>query len=78
MRTAGVFEGESRTASVWVELIRPTSSARRPGQMARLALVTGRSTPTLAIPQLAIVRDGSEAFVFVENADGTSTDGPSW
>jgi RND family efflux transporter MFP subunit len=70
-RSGGVFGTSDRTLSVWVELDRPPAAPLRHGQLARLALTLGRPEPTLAVPLAAVWRDGTRAFVFIRQTDGT-------
>jgi cobalt-zinc-cadmium efflux system membrane fusion protein len=70
VRTAGVLEGGPQAVSVWIELEATTESLRH-GQMARVAFVTDRLPPVLAVPPTAIVREGTQSYVFVQQPDGT-------
>ena len=70
-RSGRVFGVGDRTLSIWVELARTPTSPLRHNQLARLTLSLGRPGPTLAVPLPAVWREGTQAFVFVQKADGT-------
>jgi len=71
VRSGRTFGSTHRTLSVWVELDADPSISLRHNQMARLTLVQGTTSPTLALPREAVVREGTQAFVFVQKEDGT-------
>jgi RND family efflux transporter MFP subunit len=71
VRSGRAFGGESRTLSAWVELDRPPDAPLLHGQLAHVALTLGRPAPALAVPLAAVVREGTQAYVFIRNADGT-------
>ena len=71
VRSGRSFGGTHRTLSVWVELDEEPDIPLRHNQMARLTLVQGTTSPTTALPHEAVVREGSQAFVFVQKEDGT-------
>lgn len=71
VRSGRTFGTTHRTLSVWVELDDDPGIPLRHNQMARLTLIQGTSGTTLALPRVAVVREGTQAFVFVQKEDGT-------
>jgi multidrug efflux pump subunit AcrA (membrane-fusion protein) len=71
VRSGRTFGSTHRTLSVWVELDDDPSIPLRHNQIARLTLVQGTTSPALALPHEAVVREGSQSFVFVQKEDGT-------
>ncbi|HJT77213.1 MAG TPA: efflux RND transporter periplasmic adaptor subunit, partial [Gemmataceae bacterium] len=71
VRSGRVFGPQDRTLSVWVELERFPEQPLRHNQMARVTLAVRQFPPALAVPLAALVREGTQAFVFVRKADGT-------
>jgi RND family efflux transporter MFP subunit len=69
-RSSEVLEADNRTLAVWVELDAPTSGLLH-NQLARLAITVSQPAATLAVPRAAIVREGSQAFVFEQKQDGS-------
>ena len=68
-RSGRTFGMTHRTLSMWVDLDSPPPAPLRHGQMARLSLVVETHPPTLAVPLVAVVRDGTRTFVFVRTGD---------
>jgi RND family efflux transporter MFP subunit len=64
-RSGRVLNAGDRTLTVWVELDEPPGGLLH-NLLARLTLTVGRPAPTLAVPVTAVVHDGPEAYVFVE------------
>lgn len=71
VRSGRVFGAENRTLSVWVELDQQPEQPLRHGQLAQLSLTAQQHEPTLAVPLAAVVREGTQAFLFLQKADGT-------
>lgn len=71
VRSGRVFGPQDRTLSVWVELDRFPEQPLRHNQMARVTLALRQFPPTLAVPLTALVREGTQAFIFVRKEDGT-------
>jgi RND family efflux transporter MFP subunit len=69
-RSSEVLEADNRTLAVWVELDAPSSGLLH-NQLARLSITIAQPAPTLAVPRPAVVREGSQAFVFVQKQDGS-------
>jgi membrane fusion protein, heavy metal efflux system len=62
------LEPQTALASVWVEVTSPTS-ALRPG-MTGTALLQTRAEASLTVPAAAVVAQGAERYVFVEEGPG--------
>jgi membrane fusion protein, heavy metal efflux system len=58
-----------RTLSIWMELKQMPTFALQHNMLARITIETGSSEPGLAVPHEAIIREGTRAYVFVEQAD---------
>jgi RND family efflux transporter MFP subunit len=71
VRSGRTFDPADRALSVWVELDGPAEPILRHGQMTRITLSVGAYPPTLAVPLGAVVRDGTRAYVFVQQPNGT-------
>jgi multidrug efflux pump subunit AcrA (membrane-fusion protein) len=54
-----------------VELDRLPEQPLRHNQLARVTLSLQQPPPTLAVPIAAVVREGTQGFVFVRKGDGT-------
>ncbi len=67
---SSVGEG-GRTVAVWATLKAVPKTPLLLWMMARLSLVLSESSPTLAVPVDAVLRDGAAAYLFVRRADGT-------
>lgn len=59
---------EKRTIHLWVEVANPEGKLL-PEMFADVTLVTQTATEALAVPLQAILTEGAERFVFVENGD---------
>jgi len=70
VRSARVLTAADQALSVWIEISVPQKPVRQ-NQLARVAIVTDSGVPTLAVPLSAIVREGTQSFVFIEKSDGT-------
>ncbi len=71
VRIGPVVGADSRTQAAWIEFQQPPSLRLQHNMLARVILTTARPSPTLAVPNNAIVRDGLRNFVFVQKTDGT-------
>ncbi len=71
VRSGRVFGPEDRTLSVWVEMDRLPDQPLRHNQLARLSLTVRQTPSALAVPLAAVVREGTQTFVFVRKGDGT-------
>jgi len=60
-----------RTLSIWIELKQMPTFALQHNMLARITIETGGSEPGLAVPHEAIIREGTRAYVFVEQDDKT-------
>ena len=69
VRSGRTFGAVDRTMSVWVELDSTPVAILRQTQMARVCLVVANHPSTLAVPIGAVLREGTQTFVFVRNGD---------
>jgi multidrug efflux pump subunit AcrA (membrane-fusion protein) len=49
----------------------PPDTVLQHNMLARVALPIGRTSPALAVPVTAIVRNGTQAYVFIRDPDGS-------
>jgi len=70
VRSGQVLGTESRTLGVWLELSDQPALPLQHNMLARLSLIVRRPDPSLAVPLEAVVRDGTRAYVFVQQPDG--------
>jgi len=71
VRSGGAVGNAERAVSVWVELTAMPSFSVQHKMLARVTIKTGNSSPMLAVPRDAVVREGSRQFVFVQSGDHT-------
>src|SRR5205823_3489836 len=57
--------------AIWIELENEPLKRLRHGQSARVTLTVATGSPTLAVPLSAVVWEGTQAYVFVEEPRGT-------
>ncbi|MFN9592459.1 MAG: efflux RND transporter periplasmic adaptor subunit [Pirellulaceae bacterium] len=67
-RQSGVIDPDQRGMDFWIELDEDPQIPLRYRQMAQVALALESSSPLLAVPKSAIVREGNRSFVFVKHA----------
>ena len=70
VRSSGVLAPESRTLSAWIRLDQQPERPLLHGQLARITLVRAARPPSVAVPLSAVVREGSQSFVFVKQPNG--------
>ncbi len=70
VRSGRTFGEEERVLAAWARLDAPPSRPLLHGQLARLTIVQGEGPAVLAVPLSAVVREGTQSFVFVRQADG--------
>jgi len=63
-----VMDTEKRTAHLWVDVDNPERKLK-PGMFAELRVVTARKAEVIAVPLAAVLDEGAEKFVFVEEGD---------
>lgn len=69
VRTVGrTVDPDKRTVHLWIEVANPEGRLL-PEMFADVTLVTQVATEALAVPLQAVMREGAEQFVFVENGD---------
>jgi len=69
VRTVGrTVDADKRTVHLWIEVPNPQGQLL-PEMFATVTLITQAATDTLAVPLQAILTEGAEQFVFVENGD---------
>src|SRR5262249_8620949 len=71
VRSGQEFRGADRTLSVWVQLQQPPPWRLRHNLLASVTLVAAESEPVLSVPCEAVQREGSSAYLFVRQPDGT-------
>jgi membrane fusion protein, heavy metal efflux system len=72
VRSDPAVDPATRAQSVWVELSEAAPlPPLRQGQAAQVTLVADSSAPVVAVPRSAVVREGRQAFLFVEMADSS-------
>ena len=59
---------EKRAAHLWIELENPNRKLK-PGMFAELDVVIGRKDEVIAVPLAAVLGEGAEKFVFIEEGD---------
>lgn len=62
---------ESRIQSAWIEIPQLPGVSLQQNMSARVTLTIGQSSPVLAVPANALIRDGLRSFLFVQKPDGT-------
>lgn len=70
-RVGPVVGTESRTQAAWITLQPPAGFRLQHNMLARVHLTTGQPSPTLAVPNIAVVKDGLRSFVFIQKPDGS-------
>jgi RND family efflux transporter MFP subunit len=70
-RSNRVFSAADQAVTVWVELDAVPDRRVLPNQTARVTLTAATPAPVLAVPLGAVVRGGTQAYVFVRKADGS-------
>lgn len=70
-RRGNVIDARDRTLPVWIEIDVPPGRVLQHNMLARVSLPIARSAPTLAVPASAIVRQGTQAYLFVRDPDGS-------
>lgn len=70
VRSSGILGLDDRTLSVWVELDnKPTEAFHN--MLTRVSFSQSKGDPVVALPLEALVRQGTQNYVFVEQTDGT-------
>ena len=69
VRTGRSVGQEDRTLAVWIELKEMPRVPVQHNMLARVTIQTGSSSSLLAVPRAAVVREGTRAFVFVQQVD---------
>jgi RND family efflux transporter MFP subunit len=72
VRSSQAFGEDDRTLSVWLEPKPPPDApAWLHGMLARSTVVLAESEPILAVPQEAVLWEGTQAHLFVQKDDGS-------
>lgn len=71
VRRGNVIDSRDRTLPVWVELDVPPGRVLQHNMLARVSLPIASSTPALAVPVSAVVRQGTQPYLFIRAADGS-------
>lgn len=70
-RFGNVVDARDRTLPVWIELETPPDRVLQHDMLARVTLPLRGFPSTVAVPRSAVAREGTQAFVFVREADGS-------
>lgn len=70
VRSGRIFAND-QTLSIWLEMDQEPAHAIRHSQLAQITLTVSSMGETLALPKAAVVREGTQAFVFLQQPDGT-------
>lgn len=66
VRSARTVSGENRTLAVWVEFDAPPSQPLERHLLVRVSATLQSGAATLAVPNSAVIREGTRAYVFVQ------------
>lgn len=73
VRSSQSFETDDRALSIWLERKQHPSTSQSPvwlhGMLARATVILSESEPMLAVPREAVLREGTQAYVFVQKPD---------
>ena len=69
VRHARMVAPDNRTLAVWIELKTPPPSFLQQNMLATITVIRGQSSETLAVPLTAIWREGSDAYVFIQQGE---------
>lgn len=70
-RRGNVIDARDRTLPVWVEINVPPSRVLQHNMLARVSLPIASAAPALAVPVSAVVRQGTQPYLFIRDADGS-------
>ena len=70
VQSARMVGAENRALAVWIEFANASDKSLQRNLLARISATIGKPKATLAVPRLAIVREGTRNYVFVQKADG--------
>lgn len=70
-RRGNVIDARDRTLPVWIEIDVPPGRALQHDMLARVSLPIATSAPALAVPLTAVVRQGTQAYLFIRDSDGS-------
>jgi cobalt-zinc-cadmium efflux system membrane fusion protein len=70
VRSSGMLGLSDRTLAAWVETTQPAENSAYHNGLARCTFVAGRSEPVLAVPWTAVVSQGTQSYVFVQDEQG--------
>jgi RND family efflux transporter MFP subunit len=70
-RISPTVSRETGALSIWIELDGDHSSEFRDRMLGRAAISIGSLPNALCVPRSSVIRDGSSAFVFVRDPDGS-------
>lgn len=71
IRRGNVIDARDRTLPVWIEIDVPPGRVLQHNMLARVSLPIAQAAPALAVPVSAIVRQGTQAYLFIRDADGS-------
>ena len=70
VQSARMVGAENRALAVWIEFANPGDKLLQRNLLARISATIGKPEATLAVPRLAIVREGTRHYVFVQKEGG--------
>ena len=70
-RRGNVIDARDRTLPVWVGINVPPSRVLQHNMLARVSLPIASAAPALAVPVSAVVRQGTQPYLFIHDADGS-------
>jgi len=71
VRRGTVIDSRDRTLPVWVELETSPAEILQHDMLARVSLPLTSFPPALAVPRSAVAREGTQAYLFVREEDGS-------
>ena len=69
-RSSRVVSSDNQALKVWLDVPELATAQVRDGQLANVSIVVEIGQSALAVPNSAILRDGSRDYVFIRKADG--------
>jgi hypothetical protein len=71
VRRGTVIDSRDRTLPVWVELETSPAEILQHDMLARVSVPLASFPPALAVPRSAVAREGTQAYLFVREVDGS-------
>lgn len=70
-RRGNVIDARDRTLPVWVGIDVPPGRVLQHNMLARVSLPIATAAPALTVPVSAVVRQGTQPYLFIRDADGS-------